>query len=70
VALLALTTGVTTTAALWIAHERNIADENRKVALLERDRANREAAISQAVNEFLNDVLARADPKNTRYRGS
>jgi serine/threonine protein kinase len=66
VALLVLTTGVTTIASLRIAHERNIADENRKLALLERDRANREAAISQAVNEFLNDVLAGADPKNTR----
>jgi tetratricopeptide (TPR) repeat protein len=66
VALLALTTGGMTTAVLWIAHERNIAEAHRQQALSERDRANREAAVSRAANDFLNDVLAWADPKNTR----
>jgi serine/threonine protein kinase/Tfp pilus assembly protein PilF len=65
-ALLALTTAVTTTAAFWIAHERNVTEEHRKTAVVERGRANREAAVSQAVNDFFNELLAGADPKNTR----
>jgi serine/threonine protein kinase/Flp pilus assembly protein TadD len=65
VVLLAVTAGVTTTAAVWIAHERDIARQHADQASLERDRANREAAVAQAVNDFLNDVLTQVDPKNT-----